>query len=89
MFFRVLSIDAWGNQEEGYEWNAWYKIGEVDLESDVTVPVGSGEILGALVDQGFLISQDAVELEDDGYNAVVIDRETREPLLAVDGFFAC
>jgi hypothetical protein len=89
MNYQVLSIDAWGNQEDGFEWNAWYKVGEVDLESDVTVPVGSGELLEALVDQGFITTQEFVDVEDDGYNAVVVDRETREPLLAVDGFFAC
>ena len=26
--YEVRSIDAWGNAEDGYEWNASYKIGE-------------------------------------------------------------
>lgn len=32
----VLSIDAWGNNEEGYDWNAWYRVGHYngDIDND-------------------------------------------------------
>ena len=30
--FPVLSIDAWGNSEEGYEWNQWFHVGSIDLD---------------------------------------------------------
>ena len=25
-YMRVLSIDAWGNKEDGYEWNQWWRL---------------------------------------------------------------
>jgi hypothetical protein len=32
--FPVLSIDAWGNLEDGYEWNQWFNVGSIDLDLD-------------------------------------------------------
>jgi len=29
---KVLSIDAWGNKKEGYEWNNWFTVGEISKE---------------------------------------------------------
>jgi hypothetical protein len=32
--FPVLSIDAWGNETDGYEWNQWFNVGSIDLDLD-------------------------------------------------------
>ena len=29
---KVLSIDAWGSKEEGYQWNNWFLVGEIAKE---------------------------------------------------------
>ncbi len=27
---RILSIDAWGNKQDGYEWNQWFNVGTIE-----------------------------------------------------------
>ena len=29
---KILSIDAWGNEHDGYDWNAWYQVGTISKE---------------------------------------------------------
>lgn len=80
--FPVLSIDAWGNPEEGYEWNQWFHIGSIDL--DLEDP--SENIMQLMIDKGYLNDKAKTlgEIEDDGYNLVVLNKETREPLIAIE-----
>ena len=80
--FPVLSIDAWGNLEDGYTWNQWFHVGTIDLDLD-------GEnrlILQAMVAAGYLTQQglDVCDIEDDGFNIVILDKETREPVFAIE-----
>ncbi len=91
MFFRVLSIDAWGNKDEGYEWNDWYTVATVDLNSDCADPATDEMIIDALCDRGLINAEfrGDVEVEDDQYNAVIVNKHTREPIYAIDGFNAC
>jgi hypothetical protein len=80
--FPVLSIDAWGNQDDGYDWNNWYKVGTIDLDLDWCEP----ELIDAMVDAGYL-TPDSVDLaytDDDGFNIVFCDKETREPVFAIE-----
>jgi len=78
----VLSIDAWGNPEDGYEWNEWFNVGTIDLDLDAE----NREIIQAMVNAGYLTPKglDVAEVEDDGYNLVIIDKETREPAFAIE-----
>jgi hypothetical protein len=82
----VLSIDAWADgpeEDRGWTWNAWYKIGTCDLD---TLPQATGEdTLSWLISEGFATEEarNACEIEDDQYNLVMVDRETREPLIAI------
>ena len=46
----VLSIDAWGNPEDGYEWNEWFNVGTIDLDLDAE----NREIIQAMVNAGYL-----------------------------------
>jgi hypothetical protein len=80
--FPVLSIDAWGNQEDGYEWNQWFNVGTIDLDLDDE----NREIIRAMVNAGYLTKAglDVAEVEDDGYNIVIVDEETREPVFAIE-----
>ncbi len=80
--FPVLSIDAWGNQEDGYEWNQWYKVGTIEIDLDAE----NRDIIRAMVDAGYLTAAglESAEVEDDGYNIVILDKETREPVFAIE-----
>jgi hypothetical protein len=82
----ILSIDAWGNQEDGYEWNSWHKVGSIPLElwEDEENPLRGEALLAYLVEHGFLTQVEGGELEDDGRNWVVKDKSTGEPLFAID-----
>jgi len=80
--FPVLSIDAWGNLEDGYEWNQWFNVGTIDLDLDAE----DRNIIRAMVDAGYLTAAglDVAEVEDDGFNIVILDKETREPVFAIE-----
>lgn len=78
----ILSIDAWADGDDGWNWNMWSKVGAVDVTMcDKT----EAEILGYLVTEGYLKLKAlwACYVEDDQYNMVVCDKETHEPLYAL------
>jgi hypothetical protein len=81
--FDLLSIDAWRECEGGWTWNAWYNL-EKDIyfaESELT----PRKVLKALRKWGFLSdeSKGKVSLDDDGYNIVIQDKDTYEPIFAL------
>jgi hypothetical protein len=80
--FPVLSIDAWGNLEDGYDWNQWFNVGSIDLDLDAE----NRDIIRAMVNAGYLtaLALESAEVEDDDYNLVIVDRETREPVFAIE-----
>ena len=78
--YKVLSIDAWGNPDEGYEWNQWFNAGEIKLASIEDDDM----ILRELQDQGFITDASRGDIEDDQYNLVVVDKVTREPIFAIE-----
>ena len=80
--FPVLSIDAWGNETDGYEWNQWFHVGSIDLDLDAE----NRQIIQAMVNAGYLtaLALESAEVEDDDYNLVIVDKETREPVFAIE-----
>lgn len=80
MKFQVLSIDAWGNQEEGYDWNNWFKVGFIDLSLKDT----NQEIIEKMYVNGFITNTTGGEVEDDGHNWVIVDKKTRAPVFAIE-----
>jgi hypothetical protein len=81
---KVLSIDAW-RDGDGWQWNNWFNAGEF--------PNASADMLDkprALLrwfrEAGYLSegSRGRVAIDDDGYNVVILDRGTREPLYALE-----
>jgi hypothetical protein len=80
---RILSIDSWRNTEGGWDWNAWYKVGECD-SSISELPVR--KLLRYMRESGFLSAGSAgsVAIDDDGYNVVIVARGTREPIFALE-----
>lgn len=77
---RVLYIDAWGNNEDGWEWNSWYVIGDIDKEEFESV----NDYKQWFIDGGYVNEKFPLEIKDDGCNVVVCDKETSEPLFAIE-----
>jgi hypothetical protein len=80
--FPVLSIDAWGNETDGYEWNQWFNVGSIDIHLDAE----DRDIIRTMVNAGYLtaLALESAEVEDDGFNIVIVDKETREPVYAIE-----
>ena len=82
---KILSIDAWGNEEEGYEWNAWFDIGNITKEEFETLK--SDEDFIEFFCQGGYINEDSktkVLVEDDQYNIVLKVADDLRPLYAIE-----
>ena len=80
MKFQVLSIDAWGNQEDGYDWNDWNEVGYIDISLKDT----HQEIIQKMYVNGFISNTTGGEVEDDGHNWVIVDKSTRAPVYAIE-----
>ena len=78
--YKVLSIDAWGNSDEGFEWNNWFNAGNVTLDIDANKQA----ILEAMHNAGFITNVIGGDVDDDGYNLVIVDKATTEPLFAIE-----
>ena len=83
--FQVLSIDAWWNKKEGYEWNQWYKIGTVP---ESTLDLRGKALLDTLLELGIINVSDLriTEIEIDDLNIVLLDKKTQRPLIAIEHF---
>lgn len=79
----VLSIDAWADGEDSWTWNAWHKVGSCPL---TTCDLEPAAIIQFMIDEGYLRpgTADRLEVDDDQYNMVIIDADTREPLFALE-----
>ena len=78
--YKVLSIDAWGNADDGFEWNQWFNAGTIDVNADAP----ASDVLRAMYDAGYITQTEGGDVEDDGFNLVIVDAATREPLFAIE-----
>ena len=78
--YKVLSIDAWGNEDDGYDWNNWFNAGTIELHSIED----DAWILHEMADKGFIRGVEGYDIEDDQYNLVIVDKASREPLYAIE-----
>ena len=79
--YTLLSIDAW-RYDEGWTWNQWFNI-----ENDIYLEdISPRKLFKFMRRNGWLSdeSKGRVELEDDGYNIVIQDRNTHEPIFAFE-----
>ncbi len=80
--YRLLSIDAWRN-EDGWTWNNWYTI-----EEDIYLgyPITNRKLLAFCRRNRWLSEESKGKLivEDDGYNIVILTKGTKEPLYAFE-----
>lgn len=85
---RVLSIDAWnyGDEENEYcwQWNAWYNVGDITKQEFERIEREEGFITW-FIGQGYVMNYpDRLEIDDDQHNIVIQDKETSEPLFAIE-----
>lgn len=83
MAYKILSVEAWRDPEGGWTWNAWYDTGE---RYESHWPKTPREVFARLRELTLLseASKGNMALEDDGYNLVVTNRNTREPIFAIE-----
>ena len=82
---RVLSIDAWGNKKEGFEWNNWFNVGTIE-KSDFETLTTDKQIAQWFCANGFTTNSDmrSITIEDDQYNIVICEKKTGCPLFAIE-----
>lgn len=77
--FKILSIDAWADGE-GWTWNQWYNAGKTEK-----IPDTVEEFLEILDSNGYdCLTRKGWELDDDGYNVVLIASDTLKPYFAIE-----
>jgi hypothetical protein len=80
--FNLLSVDAY--RDETWQWNAWYT-----LEEDIFISepeLTPRKVLAMLRKWGYLTdaSKGRLSVEDDGYNIVIQNKDTFEPIMALE-----
>ena len=67
--YKVLSIDAWADGDDGWMWNAWFNVGAIALD----INSEDETILEVMVDEGYLtqLGANLSMVEDDGYNLII------------------
>jgi len=82
---KVLSIDAWGNKKEGYEWNNWFTVGEISKEDFENLKTDK-DIAIWFCENGFTVNSDMrqIIIEDDQYNIIIVEKKTGQPLFAIE-----
>lgn len=82
---QVLSIDAWGNKKDGYEWNNLFNVGTIE-KADFEALKTDKQIAQWFYDNGFTTSSDMrqIVIEDDQYNIVICEKRSGQPLFAIE-----
>lgn len=80
----ILSIDAWNYGDDGWRWNNWYKIETISKDEFERIKKEEGFIQW-FINEGYVKNfPDKLEIYDDGYNVEIQDKETGEPLFAIE-----
>lgn len=79
--YRILSVDAW-RDGGGWQWNNWFHVGDIER----TASFKPRPLLRELRERMYLSPRSVgrVAVEDDGYNIVIKDKNTGEPLFAIE-----
>lgn len=80
----ILSIDAWSNADGGWFWNSWYKVGKINKKIFKSLDTHQ-KIKEWFAENDYIHPYyHKMEIEDDGYNIIVLDKKTGEPLFAIE-----
>lgn len=83
----ILWIDAWGNKNEGYEWNDWHTVHVIE-DRDLIFKIldnrdSCNDVFNYLINEELISSANGLHLVDDGYNILVKDEED-VPIYAIE-----
>lgn len=78
---RILSIDAWGNKYDGYDWNAWYEVGNISIEDFDSI---ENYALWFVSNDYVNAPKELYYVNDDGFNIVIYVKATHKPLFAIE-----
>ena len=76
--FEIRQLDAWGNKEDGFEWNDSFHIGFFETSAKNEKQA----FRNALVKYGISFMPHKTKICDDGYILELQNRKTKEPLFA-------
>jgi len=82
---KILSIDAWGNEEGGYDWNNWHHAGGISTDDFEALKTDKQYRL-YFKRSGFTntASKRLVSIDDDQYNIILCDAADGRPLYAIE-----
>jgi len=82
---RILSIDAWGNKKDGFEWNNLFHVGDISKEELEKLDTDK-KLATWFMDNGYTNTADLrkITIEDDQYNIVLRDKKTEQPIFAIE-----
>lgn len=71
-----------GDHFDSWTWNAWYKVQTLPL---AVCDLKPAEVIEALISEGLLndCARTECDVEDDGYNVVILKKSNRKPLFAL------
>jgi len=80
---KLLGIDAYRDSENSWIWNNWFEI-EGDIYLDESILNSPRKLLEFCRRSSWLTKQSKghLTIEDDGYNVVICNRRTHEPIIA-------
>ncbi len=79
---RILEIEAW-RDGDGWTWNNWFHVGNIS-GAEFECADTNRDILKIVRERTALTGQGLVTIEDDGCNLVIVQKNTREPLYAIE-----
>jgi hypothetical protein len=81
--FKVLSVDAWADEGDSWTWNQWFDSSTYDEETDG--PLTEANAL-AFFERDYFAREDMhlFEIDDDQYNLVLIRKDNRRPVYAIE-----
>ena len=82
---RVLSIDAWGDKSDGYQWNNWVSAGEISKDDFEKLKTDK-DFAVWFYENGLTNTADMrkIIIDDDQYNIIICEKKTRRPLFAIE-----
>jgi len=82
---KIINLDVWGNEEEGYEINDFIPVGTIEVDVKDPYDISTEKLVDLLVDENYIrpSAKKLIELSDFGYADYfyqVSEKKTGRPL---------